>query len=448
MAKPPSLLIRGGRIIDPSQNYDAPGDLLIEGGKIAAIDKPGKIPQSKALRTIEADGCWILPGLIDVHVHLREPGLEYKETIETGTLAAAAGGFTSVACMANTMPVNDTPYVTAYIREKARAVASCRVFPVGAVTKGLQGLELAEIGGMVTEGARAISDDGMPVMNSYLMRKAMDYAKAFNVPIISHAEDNNLVGQGAMNEGALSNELGLRGNPAAAEEILVAREIALCRLTRAAVHIAHISTAVALDHLRRAKDAGLPVTAEASPHHLTLTEESVRGYDTAYKMAPPLRGEHDVEALCQALADGLVDLIATDHAPHGLMDKAVEFDRAANGIIGLQTAVPLTLGLVHNGTISLHRWVESLTIKPAKLLNLPYGTLRVGQDADVTILNPETAWTLTEDHILSKSHNSPFLGKKFRGRVMSTLVGGRIVYELNQEPEGEARRPRRPGPGR
>jgi dihydroorotase len=424
-----SILIRNGHIVCPSQNLDGPGDVLIEDGKIAALDKPGKIPVARAQRVLEADGHYVLPGLIDIHVHLREPGLEYKETIETGTRAAVAGGFTSVACMANTQPVNDTPYVTAFIREKAKATAICRVFPIGAVTKGLKGEELAEIGGMVAEGVRAISDDGMPVMNSYLMRKAMDYAKAFGIPVISHAEDWNLVGQGVVNESALSNELGLRGNPAAAEEIMVAREIALCRLTRSPVHIAHISTEIALEHVRRAKDAGLPITAEASPHHLTLNEESVRGYDTNFKMAPPLRGETDVEALRKAVADGLVDVIATDHAPHGQIDKAVEFDQAANGIIGLQTAVPLTMRLVESGIVSLRRWVESLTVAPAKLLNLPHGTLRVGQAADVTVIRNNREWVLTEDRILSKSRNSPFLNWKFKSEVAYTIVGGKVVHE-------------------
>lgn len=426
-----SLLIRGGKVIDPSQKRNGLADILIEDGKIAAIEEPGTIPSSRAATTIEAKGHWVLPGLIDVHVHLREPGLEYKETIETGTRAAVAGGFTSVACMANTQPVNDSPYITAFIREKAKASAVCRVFPIGAVTKGLKGEELAEIGGMVREGARAISDDGMPVMNSYLMRKAMDYAKAFGVTIISHAEDWNLVGQGVMNEGALSNELGLRGNPAAAEEIMVAREIALCRLTRTPIHIAHISTAVALDHLRRAKDAGLPVTAEASPHHLTLTEEELRSYDTNFKMAPPLRSHEDVEALRKGLAEGLVDLIATDHAPHGHVDKALEFDQAANGILGLQTAVPVTLQLVHDGIVSVERWVESLTTKPSRLLNLDYGTLRRGAEADVTILDPDSRWKLDEAQILSKSHNTPFIGWEMRGRIEATIIGGKVVYTAN-----------------
>jgi dihydroorotase len=425
----PTILIRGGRVIDPSRKIDGDFDILIEDGKISALDKPGSIPDKRAGRIIDAKGAWILPGLIDIHVHLREPGLEYKETIETGTRAAVAGGFTSVACMANTTPVNDSPYVTAFIRERAKAHGICRVFPIGAVTKGLKGEELAEIGGMVEEGARALSDDGMPVMNSYLMRKAMDYSKAFGVPIISHAEDANLVGQGVMNEGALSNSLGLRGTPAAAEEIMVAREIALCRLTKAPVHIAHISTIEGLEHVRRAKEAGLPVTAEASPHHLTLTEEAIRGYDTNCKMNPPLRTENDVEALKRAVADGVIDVIATDHAPHGLVDKAVEFDQAACGIIGLQTAVPLTLKLVHDGVISLNRWVESLTAAPAKLLNLPYGTLAHGAAADITILDPKQTWTFDSEMILSKSHNSPFLGWKFQGRVVQTIVGGKVALE-------------------
>lgn len=429
MADSNSLLIRGGRLIDPSQNLDFTGDLLIEDGKFTASDQPGKIPVSRASRVIEAKGAWVLPGLIDIHVHLREPGLEYKETIETGTRAAVAGGFTSVACMANTHPVNDSPYVTAFIRERARVAASCRVFPIGAVSKGLKGEELAEIGGMVSEGARAISDDGMPVMNSYLMRKAMDYAKAFGVPVISHAEDCHLVGQGVMNEGAVSNELGLRGNPAAAEEIMVAREIALCRLTRCPVHIAHISTELALEHVLRAKEAGLPVTAEVCPHHLVLNEEALRSYDTHCKMAPPLRTARDVEALQRALASGLVDIIATDHAPHGEVDKAVEFDQAANGIIGLQTALPLTLQLVHDGIVSPKRWVESLTQLPARLLGIPHGTLLKGRDADVTILHPTEEWNLTESAILSKSRNSPFIGWKLKGKVKATIVGGRVVYE-------------------
>lgn len=423
-----SLLIKNARIIDPSQRMNQEGDLWIEDGKIRAIEKPGQIPVKPGMRVIEAKGMIAMPGLIDLHVHLREPGLEYKESIETGTLAAAAGGFSSIACMANTLPVNDTPYVTAYIREKAKAVAACRVHIVGAVTRGLKGEELAEIGGMVTEGALAISDDGMPVMNSYLMRKAMDYAKAFGIPVISHAEDANLVGKGVMNESALSNELGLRGIPAAAEEIMIAREIALVRLTNCPVHIQHISSAIGLEHIRRAKHDGLPITAEASPHHLTLTEECVRSYDTAYKMSPPLRTEKDVEALQDGVKTGLIDAIATDHAPHGVIDKAVEFSEASNGIIGLQTAVPITFKLVNEGIVSLDRWVESLTLAPAKLLKLPLGTLKIGAPADLTLLDPKREWTFNAEGNLSKSQNSPFLGEKLTGKVLLTLVDGNVKF--------------------
>lgn len=424
-----SVIIQGGRILDPGQKKDFVGDIWIEDGIIKAIERSGKIPKSKARDLISAKGQWVMPGLIDVHVHLREPGLEYKETIATGTLAAVRGGFTSVACMANTQPVNDSPYVTAYIREKAKATGHCRVFPVGALSKGLKGEELAEIGGMVEEGARAISDDGMPVMNSYLMRKALDYVRAFDVPIISHAEDAHLVGQGAMNEGALSNELGLRGNPAAAEEILVARDIALCKLTKSPVHIAHISTAGAIELVKRAKEAGLPVTAEASPHHLILNEESVRGYDTNYKMAPPLRTQRDVEALQDAVAKGIVEMIATDHAPHGSIDKDVEFDQAANGILGLQTAVPVTLELVHKKIIPLKKWVESLTSHPAQLLRLKdQGALKKGKAADITILHPNHVWSFAREEIASKSLNSPFIGKKFKGKVTATFVDGCLRF--------------------
>jgi dihydroorotase len=426
--KSEALLIKNARIVDPSQRLNQEGDIWIEDGRVRAIEKPGQIPARPGMRVIDAKGKLVMPGLIDLHVHLREPGLEYKESIETGTRAAAAGGFSSIACMANTLPVNDTPYVTAYIREKAKAVAACRVHIVGAVTKGLKGEELAEIGGMVQEGALAISDDGMPVMNSYLMRKAMDYAKAFGIPIISHAEDANLVGKGVMNESALSNELGLRGVPAAAEEIMIAREVALARLTRCPVHIQHISTAIGLEHIRRAKHDGLPITAEASPHHLTLTEECVRSYDTSFKMSPPLRTEKDVEALIDGLKTGLIDAIATDHAPHGVIDKAVEFGEASNGIIGLQTAVPVTLELVHKGIVSLDRWVESLTLAPAKLLKLSLGTLKVGAAADLTLIDPDLEWSLTAETNLSKSANSPYFGRKLRGKVLLTLVDGVAKY--------------------
>lgn len=422
------ILILNGISLDPNLHFEVPKDILIENGKIIGVENPGVIPSQPGDQIIDAKNAWIMPGFIDLHVHLREPGLEYKETIETGTLAAVAGGFTDVACMANTQPVNDSPYVTAFIREKAKQTAHCHVHIIGAVSKGLKGEELAEIGGMVEEGIVAISDDGMPVMNSYLMRKAMDYAKAFQIPVISHADDINLVGQGAMNESALSNELGLRGVPAAAEEIMVAREIALCRLTKSPVHIAHLSTHEALRHVRRAKEDGLPVTAEVSPHHLTLTEEEVRGYNTSFKMAPPLRTEKDLESLQIGLKEGVIDVIATDHAPHGVVDKAVEFSEAMNGIIGLQTALPLTLKLVQEGKISLKTWIRSFTDGPRKLLRLPIYGVRVGQPANLTILNPNELWKLTADKIFSKSHNTPFLDWNLRGKVLATIVNGKISF--------------------
>jgi dihydroorotase len=428
-----AILIRGGKIMDPSAGpVRGRGfkDLLIENGKIAAIDERGKIPASRAGKVVEAENCWVLPGLIDVHVHLREPGLEYKETIETGTRAAVAGGFTAVACMANTAPVNDNAQVSAFIRERAKELASCRVHVIGAVTRGLKGLELADLEAMAREGVRALSDDGMPLMNSLLMRRAMEIASSLGLPIISHAEDLNLVDGASMNEGVVSRELGLKGNPAAAEEIMVAREIAICRLTGNPVHIAHLSTIVGLEHVRRAKQDGLPVTAEACPHHLLLSEEATRTLDTNYKMAPPLRSDQDMKAIQRALAEGVIDIIATDHAPHGEIDKNTKFEQAANGILGLQTAVPVTLELVHSGLLSAERWVESLTVAPAKLLNLKSaGTLAVGAVADISLIRPDQVWTLSRERILSKSFNSPFIGREFRGQVAATLVNGRIVYE-------------------
>lgn len=425
------LRIDGARIFDPAHKIDKKAVLIVDQGKILDICDEKQASKYVATNTVDAKGMWCVPGFIDAHTHLREPGFEYKETIETGTRAAVAGGFTSVACMANTNPVNDNPYVTAFIRERAKAFGKCRVFPIGAVSKGLKGEDLAEIGGMVEQGIVAISDDGMPVMNSYLMRKAMEYAKAFNIPVISHAEDLNLVGQGVVNEGPVSTKLGLRGNPAAAEEIMVAREIALSRHTRCPMHIAHISTELGLNHVKRAKDEGLPVTAEVTPHHLFLTDEAVCTYDTHCKMAPPLRSEKDVKALRKALKEGYIDLIATDHAPHGVIDKGVEFDSAAFGIIGLQTVVPLVLRLVDEGVITLARAVSAMTSEPAKLFRLDLGTLRPGFAADFTLIDAKAEWKFTDEEVFSKSKNSPFLNWKFKGRVKMTFVEGKCVYDSN-----------------
>ncbi len=429
------MLIRGGLLIDPSIRLNEPKDLWIENGKIKAVDHPGAFDHlisTSGLRVVEAKGQIIAPGFFDVHVHLREPGLEYKETIASGTRAAVLGGFTSVACMANSLPVNDNPMTTRYILEKAREAGNARVFPIGAVTKGLKGEELADIGMMIEAGVRALSDDGMPVMNSALMRRAMEYAATFDVPIISHAEDLNLSHGAPMNEGAVSALLGYRGNPAASEEIMVAREIALARLTGARVHIAHISTREGVDLVRRAKEAGLDVTAEVTPHHLVMSDRlllecthgcSHRHARADYKMAPPLRSPDHQEALIQALNDGVIDMVASDHAPHGCVDKETEFELAANGILGLQTTVPILLGLVHQKKLKMDRMIEALTTAPGKLFSHSV-SLREGAIADLTILDPEKEWTLTKDQLASKSENSPFLQRAFRGAPVATVIGG------------------------
>jgi dihydroorotase len=425
-----SILIQGGKVFDPSQGIRGEErDVLIVDGKIETLEIPGNLTSGNADETILAQNQWVFPGLIDMHVHLREPGLEYKETIASGTLAAVAGGFTSVACMANTLPVNDTAIITAFIKARAKENGHCRVFPIGAVTEGLNGEALSEIGGMVEEGAVAISDDGMPVMNSLVMRRAMEYAKNFQIPVISHAEDYHLAQGGIINEGKMSLELGLPGNPSAAEEILVAREIALCRLTGCSVHIAHVSSKLAVDLIRRAKAEGLPITAEVTPHHLILTDAAVKGYNTYCKMAPPLRSEEDRMAVLEALADGTIDVIATDHAPHAEVDKNQEFEKAPNGIIGIQTALSKTFELVQKEHLSPMRWIESLTQKPAEILNLPHGSLKKGMAADFALFDPQALWNYEERTNLSKSLNSPHLGEKLQGLVTSTWIEGRRVYE-------------------
>lgn len=433
------LLILGGTVIDPSLGINEPKDILIEDGKIKAIDKPGSFDslfKSAGVRTLNAQGKIIAPGFFDVHVHLREPGLEYKETIASGTRAALLGGFTSVACMANTLPVNDHALITRFILEKAREANNSRVFPIGAVTKGLKGEELSEIGMMVEAGVRALSDDGMPIMNSALMRKAMEYASTFDVPIISHAEDLNLSQGAPMNEGAVSSLLGYRGNPAASEEIMVAREIALARLTGARLHIAHISTREGVEHVRRAKEAGLKVTAEVTPHHLVMSDRMImecshgcthRHERADYKMAPPLRSPEHQEALLNALNEGVIDMVASDHAPHGCVDKETEFELAANGILGLQTTVPILLGLVHQKKLKLERMIESLSTAPGKLFS-HQATIQVGAIADLTLLDLDREWVLTADQLASKSSNSPFSGRAFRGASYATIVAGEVKW--------------------
>jgi len=419
-----SLLIKNGRIIDPAGTVDRQGDLLVVDGRIA--DSAGGVPAD--VREMDARGCWVVPGLIDMHVHLREPGEEYKEDILSGTRAAAAGGFTGVACMPNTKPVNDSRAVTSLILTLA-AKGSCRVYPVGAISKSSKGTSLAEFGDMKEAGIVAVSDDGLPVRDSQLMRRALEYAADFGLAVISHSEESSL-SRGVMNEGEVSTRLGLKGMPTAAESIMVYREIALAEYTGTRIHIAHVSTAMSTDLIRAAKARGVQVTAETTPHYFTLTDEAVDGYNTNAKMNPPLRSEEDRQVIRQGLADGTFDAIATDHAPHSILEKEVEFDRAMNGIIGLETSLPLSLALVRDGLIDEQRLVELMSVNPAGILGLAAGTLRPGAAADITVINPALAFTYTEDQVVSKSKNSPFLGWKLQGRAVLTVVGGRITYNI------------------
>jgi len=426
------IVIANGTVIDPANELDAVRDLLIEDGVVRAVDKPGSFHRLEAMQ-VDVRGLIVAPGLIDMHVHLREPGYEYKETVLTGTQSAVAGGFTVVACMANTNPINDNGAVTRYILERARAANLARVFPVGALSKGLKGEELAEIGEMLESGAIAISDDGRPVMDANLMRRALEYCSMFNVPVSVHEEDLQLAAGGVMNEGPTSVRLGLRGIPNAAEDVMVARDIALARLTGGRVHIAHLSTRGAVALVRQAKTEGLPITAEATPHHFSLTEEAVDGYNTNAKMAPPLRLTDDVQAVKEGLRDGTIDAIATDHAPHHQDEKEVEFDQAANGIVGLETALPLTLKLVESGVLSLTEAIRKLTVNPARILGLPYGTLSVGAPADVTIFDPAGTWKVNPMKLRSKSKNTPFGQWEMKGKIVLTMVEGRVVYDGRED---------------
>ena len=428
-------VVQNGTVIDPANGLEADLDLVIEEGVIRELGQPGGFASVEAQR-IDASGCVVAPGLIDMHVHLREPGYEYKETVLTGTQAAVAGGFTAVACMANTNPVNDNGAVTRFIVEQARSVGLARVFPIGALSKGLHGEELAEIGEMIEAGAVAISDDGRPVMDANLMRRALEYCSMFDVPISVHEEDLHLSSGGSMNEGPTSVRLGIRGVPSVAEDVMVARDIALARLTGGRVHIAHISTRRAVDSVRQAKAEGLAVTTEVAPHHFTLTEEAVEGYNTNAKMSPPLRLADDVAAMKEGLRDGTIDAIATDHAPHHRDEKEVEFDQAAHGVTGLETALSLTLRLVQDGVLPLSEAVQKLTMNPARILGLPYGTLSVGRPADLTLFDTQASWQVKPLASRSRSQNTPFAGWELTGKVRLTMVDGRIVYD-DREQEGQ-----------
>jgi dihydroorotase len=425
-------LIKGGRFIDPRHQVDDLMDIYVYQGKILDIQPVPAKRSAKNLsdfRVIPAEGLVVTPGLIDIHTHLREPGFEYKETILTGTQAAVAGGLTAVACMANTQPVNDNQSVTEYILKKAKEARMARVFPIGAISPGLKGEGLAEIGELKAAGVVALSDDGHPVTNSQLMRRAMEYARGFDLPIISHCEDLSLSRTGVMNEGAVSAWLGLYGIPSAAEEIMVYRDIQLCQLTQAPLHIAHVSTAGSVQLIREAKKKGLPVTAETAPHYFSLTEEAVIGFDTQAKMNPPLRTKDDSLAIQKGLKDGTIEVIASDHAPHNSLEKEVEFEQAAMGIIGLETILPLTLGLVHRGILTLPQAIAKLTEGPARVLKLSnYGHLPKGSSANLTIMDPDLEFQVDIHSFRSKSRNSPFHGWKLKGKALLTMVEGRVVF--------------------
>ncbi|MBI4228238.1 MAG: dihydroorotase [Deltaproteobacteria bacterium] len=423
------MLLKAGHIIDPSEKLDIVGDILIEDGRIKGFPSNTKaIVKDKGVRIIDASGKIVSPGFVDLHVHMREPGFEYKETIRTVCEAGAAGGFTSLVCMPNTNPVNDNATVTEYILLKARKEGIVNVFPIGAITKGQAGESLAHIGEMYEAGCVGISDDGFPVMNSRVMRHAMEYVMAFDIPVVSHAEDLNLSGGGVMNEGHVSNRLGLRGIPNASEEVMVARDITLAGLTGARLHIAHVSAAGSVQLIRDAKARGIKVTAEVTPHHFMLTDEVILDYDTNAKVNPPIRTKEDVDAIREGLRDGTIDVIATDHAPHTEDEKKVEFDLAPFGISGLETALPLSLKLVKERVLNLPEMIKKLTINPAQIVKIGRGTLKVGSIADIVIFDLDKGVTVDRMKFRSKGKNSPFHGWKLSGCVEYTIVGGRIVY--------------------
>lgn len=423
------LLVAGGHLIDPWQGQNSGKNVLIEDGRVAAwLSESEGVPEDAEV--FDATGLIVAPGFIDLHTHLREPGQEYKETIASGCAAAVAGGFTSICAMPNTNPINDNPAITRFMIEQANRATLANVFPIGAITKASDGNELAEMGEMKAAGAVAVSDDGRPVPNAGMMRRSLEYAKDFDLPVVDHCEDKSLSSGGVMHEGKWSLLLGLKGMPALAEDLDAMRDILLAECADAHVHIAHISTKGAVEIVRRAKEKGIKVTCEVTPHHFTLTDSAVEGYNTNTKMSPPLRSQEHLEAVIEGIKDGTIDAIATDHAPHHADEKALEFDAAPFGITGLETAVGLACSkLVHTGIISLQRFVEMCSTNPAKIFNLTdRGTLKPGSIADVTILDPDLTWTFRASESKSKSKNTPFDNWQFTGAAVVTIVGGRIVY--------------------
>ncbi len=429
-----TIWIKGGKIVDTARGVIQKRDIVVERGRISRILKPGVFKEKgPKLRTINASGKIIVPGLIDMHVHLREPGHEYKETIATGGKAAVVGGFVGLACMPNTHPVNDSSSVTEFILRQAQKSNLVKVYPIAAITKGQKGEALTEFGDLRQAGVEGVSDDGFPVSNSEVMRRAIEYARYYGLVVISHCEDTNLSADGVMHEGVVSTQIGLRGIPAASEEVMVQREISLAKLTGCPVHIAHVSTAGSVALIKRAKEEGVLVTAETAPHYFSLDHRAVIGYDTNAKMNPPLRTPEDVQAIKRGLAEGVLDVIATDHAPHSTLEKDLEFDRAAFGIIGLETALPLTLKLVEEGVLSLPEAIKKLSHNPATILGVTGGSLREGGPADLAIIDPEEEYTLKAEDIQSRSKNSPFIGQPLRGRNLLTMIGGRIVWKRGAE---------------
>ncbi len=424
------LIIKNGRVIDPANNLDGEYDVLIDKGLIQAVAPRGKISAKDAgsAKVIDAKDCVVAPGFMDMHVHFREPGFEYKETIETGCDSAAAGGFTTVAMMPNTDPVNDNRSVTELMISRARAHGKIQALPIGAITRGLKGETLSDMGDLKEAGVIAFSDDGRPVMNNQVMRHALEYSRMFDLPLIQHSEILDLTKGGCMNESRVSTELGLKGMPTEAEDIMVYRDIALLQKTGGRLHVAHISSGESVELVRRAKAQGLPVTCEVAPHHFTLTDESVRGYDTNTKMSPPLRTQRDIDAIKAGLKDGTIDIIATDHAPHDLVDKQADYHSACFGIVGLETALPLSLRLVEEKILTLPQLVAKLTSRPAEIFKLDQGALGVGKQADVVVFDPHHEYRVEASRFKSKSKNSPFDGWQVRGQVRHTIFKGKVIY--------------------